>query len=168
MLLNLFRQPRKVSRPQSHVQIESQNFKIERDDDILTEEPRQPQQPSANRPNGQPRPSNRAGKSANRQSPNRSQSRPPLPTRTVTKLCIPPNTKGQANPPVTVIRSQRSYADLEDCTPKEPPNDPPPQPPKIIYRQFGYVCEITVSLDICYIGKDCDENGRPLKKKTER
>jgi hypothetical protein len=37
-------------------------------------------------------------------------------------------------------------------------------PPRVIYRKFGYVCEIITSQRYCRVGVQCDENGNRLKK----
>jgi hypothetical protein len=37
-------------------------------------------------------------------------------------------------------------------------------PPRVIKRQFGYVCKIIVSRSYCLIGTQCDQFGNPLKK----
>ena len=38
--------------------------------------------------------------------------------------------------------------------------------PRIVYRTFGYRCRITVSIDVCYIGTECDAYGNKLKSKN--
>jgi hypothetical protein len=35
-------------------------------------------------------------------------------------------------------------------------------PPRIHYRQYGYVCEITVLVTYCEIGTECDATGKTL------
>ena len=50
--------------------------------------------------------------------------------------------------------------------PPPPPTTTTEAPPRVVYRQYGYVCEILVSIDVCYIGSQCDENGNDLKSKN--
>ena len=59
------------------------------------------------------------------------------------------------------VRRDESYQPQQQYY--EPPTTTTTEaPPRIIYRQYGYVCEITVSVTYCEIGVDCDQNGKDL------
>jgi hypothetical protein len=67
----------------------------------------------------------------------------------------------------TSTSSQSSYAPPAQSSYAAPPSYEAPSyepPPRVIYRKFGYVCEITVSETYCLIGKECDKNGNRLFK----
>jgi hypothetical protein len=61
--------------------------------------------------------------------------------------------------PTTSVAQSSSYG-------APPPSyDPPTEKPvRVVYRKFGYVCEVEISREICRIGTECDQNGNPLRQ----
>jgi hypothetical protein len=73
------------------------------------------------------------------------------PPEYTTNTTSAPSTYAPTTTPVP-IPSTPSYTPLTD------------PPARIVYRKFGYVCEETISEDYCVIGKECDQNGQPLRR----